>query len=210
LTPLGPGPNICRVPTPRLAAAAALTVLAVVLTGCSSGGGGTSSAAGPAGATSSAAAGSDSAAASSAASSAAGGENDAAPDPCSLVTAAELSSAYGVSFAAGTPSTDATANQNAGLRACKYDDTGGIGSFLLQTTSSQALGSSVSDFFDQSKDLYPDATDGGAGDTSILLADDAGFLAVKGDVFVQGNTVFTDKPAGSSAQVLATVVSRLP
>ena len=187
---------------PALTVLGALLALTLVACGGSSGSSGADDAAAPGGAGTTAPAdtsgGSDS------------DSSDEAPDPCSLLTAADLGTAYGLEFADGAAKDSDVANQNAGLRGCEYTTEGG--SFLLQTTSGGALGSDIGDFFDQSKMLYPDATDGGVGDQSILLPQDAGFLALQGDVFVQGNLVAfgVDAKDGGTPAVLETVVGNLP
>ena len=191
--------------TPRPRTLLALTTAlaaAALLTACGGGSDGGADAAAP-GAATTAAAATD-----------AGGDSPAtgeAPDPCSLVTAADLSSAYGVEFGEGaTEDTDVAAQR--GFRACKWQDSGGSKSFLLQTVASgDALGQTASELFDQSKALYPDAVDGGVGDKSLVLAEGGGFLAVSGDVFVQGNAIIfgTDTPDDATTTVMTTVVAAL-
>ncbi|MHA3702643.1 hypothetical protein ACXR2U_10715 [Jatrophihabitans sp. YIM 134969] len=140
-----------------------------------------------------------------------GGSGGDAPDPCSLTSAADLSEVYGVSFGEGTPDNSGPAAAR-GFKVCKWVDAGGTKSYVLQTVAGgDDLGQSAADLFDESAALYPGSTDGGVGDKSILLPDEGGFLAVQGDVFVQGNPIVIggETPAGASKTVLEAVVGKL-
>lgn len=187
-------------------AALASVVAVVLLAGCSGGGAGDDAAA-PAGsgATVASPTSDDASPADDA------GSDSTAPDPCSLVDSATLTSAYGVEFGEGSK-TDSEPAASRGFRACTWENSGGTQSFVLQTVAGgDTLGQSAAELYDQSVTLYPDSAEGGAGDRSILLQREGGFLALVGDVFVQGNPIVlgADLPAGSNAAVLKSVVDAI-